>query len=198
MKLRSLRLALAIFAAALLASPLAAQDRQRPAAGHRPAQAQARREMRAERRVQRAQIPPRWLERLQKMSPQEQERFLENNRRFQALPPERQAQIRARLKQWNSLTPEQQQALIHRERILERLTPEQRREVRQVILPQWRQLPPARRRLLVGKLRQLQGLSDKDRQQRLKDPQFVQELSPSEQALLKELAELKVGPAGNL
>ena len=54
-------------------------------------------------------LPPRAIERLQDMPPDQQERFLQNNQRFQNLPPEQQARIRQRLQAWNRLTPSQQQ-----------------------------------------------------------------------------------------
>src|ERR1700680_210734 len=66
-------------------------------------------------------LPPRWVERLQGMSPAEQERFLSNNARFRSLPPERQAQIRQRLQIWNGLTPEQHQAVLEREQLWHRV-----------------------------------------------------------------------------
>ena len=55
----------------------------------------------------RAGLPPRWVERLQGMTPEEQEKFLSNNARFRSLPPEQQARIRQRLQNWNHLSPEQ-------------------------------------------------------------------------------------------
>ncbi len=63
-------------------------------------------------------LPPRWIDRLQAMTPTEQEKFLNNNERFRRLPPERQAQIRQRLQVWNGLSPEQRQTLVERERVL--------------------------------------------------------------------------------
>jgi Protein of unknown function (DUF3106) len=159
--------------------------------------AQAIRRQRAVQRAERRQIPQTWMNRLQAMSPEQQQRFLANNRRFQNLTPEQQQQIRARVEQWNRLTPEQRQILTRRAQILERMSPQERREIRQVILPEWRELQPARRQVLVGKLRQLQGLSDAEREKRLKNPQFVQGLSPKERDLLKKLAQLRVGPGGN-
>ena len=114
-------------------------------------------------------LPPRWIERLQGMPPEEQEKFLSNNARFRSLPAERQAQIRQRLQTWNHLTPEQRQTLIQRERVLEQMTPEQRRYVRQTLLPQWQNLPPARRLAVLGKLRDLHGLSDSERAAKLND-----------------------------
>ncbi|MDE3135790.1 MAG: DUF3106 domain-containing protein [Acidobacteriota bacterium] len=175
--------------------PARGQGRFHPAAQMNRAE---RRQQRAAARMERRQMPAKWMSRLQQMTPAEQERFLENNRRFQGLPAWRQEEIRARLKQWNSLTPEQKQTLIRRAQILERMSPEERREIRQVILPAWQQLPPDRRQVLKEKLLQLRGLNDSEREKRLKDPAFEQGLSPQERNLLKELSKLRVGPgAGN-
>jgi Protein of unknown function (DUF3106) len=200
MKRRWLILALASILAAPLAWPLAAraQGRLRPAVRAAQMRRIERQQQRAQARMERRGVPPKWMTKLQQMSPADQERFLENNRRFRNLPAWRQAEIRARLKQWNSLTPEQKQILIRRAQILERMSPAERREVRQVILPEWRQLAPDRRKVLRQKLRQLQGLNDSEREKRLKDPSFEEGLSPKEQNLLEQLSKLKVGPgAGN-
>ncbi len=179
---------LSLAMASLVASPVFAQRRVRPERARpmaRPGRFQQR-------------LPQNWMKRLQKMSPREQQRFLENNRRFQELPPWRQQQIRSRLKLWNRLSPEQKRILIRRARILERMPPAERRRIRQVILPQWRQLPPARRRILVEKLRQLQPLSPSERRKRLADPNFERGLSPQERDLLREIAKLRVGPGGGI
>jgi hypothetical protein len=143
-------------------------------------------------------MPPKWMQRLQQMPPDQQQRFLENNHRFQSLPPQEQALVRDRLKLWNTLTPQQRAALMQREQIWQRMTPDQRREVTQVILPEWRQLPPQRHQVLIQKLQQLQGLSDSDRKKQLKDPAFTQDLSPEDRNLLEEMSKLKVGPGGAL
>jgi len=39
-------------------------------------------------------LPPKWIEKLRDMPPEQQQRFMENNEQFQKLPPERQQQIR--------------------------------------------------------------------------------------------------------
>ena len=139
-------------------------------------------------------VPPRWMERLRHMAPEEQERFLNNNQRFRNLPPERQRQIRERLRQWNSLPSEQQRALRERERIWEQMAPEQRRRVREEILPKWRQLDPQRRQALVRRLRVLRDLSETERAARLSDESFLSDLAPDERQLLRELSNLRVGP----
>lgn len=141
-----------------------------------------------------AGLPPKWVDNLQQMSPEEQERFMRNNARFQNLPPERQQQIRNRLQQWNRLTPEQRNAFEQRERVLESLTPEQRNYIRTQLLPQWRALPQERRQVLLGRLRALQGMNDQQREDLLNDPKFTQGLSPDEQNVLKGLNTLRNPP----
>ena len=142
----------------------------------------------------RADLPPRWVERLQEMSPPEQEKFLNNNARFRNLPPEQQARIRQRLQTWNNLSPEQRQTLLQRERVLAEMTPEQRRYVRETLVPQWQSLAPARRQVVLGKLRDLHDLSDSERAAKLNDESFMGGLSPDERQMLRGLSNLRVGP----
>ena len=138
-----------------------------------------------------AGLPPKWLEQLQDMTPEEQERFLQNNQRFQALPAARQEQIRRNLEKWNSLTPEQRQAARQRERALERMSPQQRQYVRDSLLPRWQQLPPARRQVIRNRLRLLQRMTPAERSAVLADPRFMRGLSPEEQSVLRDLNALR-------
>ena len=66
-------------------------------------------------------LPPGAVQRLRDMSPEQQERFLNNNQRFQALAPDKQAQIRRNLQKWNNLSPAEKDRLSHAERNWERL-----------------------------------------------------------------------------
>jgi hypothetical protein len=138
-------------------------------------------------------LPPKWIERVQDMPPEQQERFLRNNQQFQSLPPWRQQQIRQNLAKWNSLPPEKQQEIREREQIWEQMTPEQQDYVRNTLLPRWQQLPPERRAVIQRHLRALNGLSDSDREARLNNPNFLQGMSPDEQQMLRDLAHLRIG-----
>lgn len=140
-----------------------------------------------------AGLPPKWMERLREMSPQEQERFLANNERFQQLPPERRDQIRKRLQQWNTLTPEQRADVRRREEVWRQMSPEQKRYIREVLLPRWQQLPPDRRQAILQRLRALNGLNEAQRGAKLNDPAFLQGLKPDEQTMLRELSNLRTG-----
>lgn len=140
-------------------------------------------------------VPPQWMERLQQMSPAEQERFLNNNERFRNLPPERKAEFRRRLQEFRQLTPEQRQKLRERASVWEKIPPDQRQRVRQELLPKWKQMPPERREEIKRRLNALNGLSDEERAARLNDPEFVRGLSPSEQSMLRDLGSLRVIPA---
>ncbi|MCL4523593.1 MAG: DUF3106 domain-containing protein [Acidobacteria bacterium] len=139
-------------------------------------------------------MPPQWLERLHQMSPQDQERFMNNNQRFRNLPPQRQAEIRQRLRRWNNMTPEQRNRIRQIEENWRRLSPEDRQRVRQELMPKLQELPPQRRQGIMRRLGALHGMTDEERVTRLNDPAFLQGLSADEQHLLRELARLRIAP----
>jgi hypothetical protein len=136
-------------------------------------------------------LPPKWDEQVRDMSPEEQQRFLQNNEQFQRLPPERQDQIRRNLQRWNNLSPEQKQRAREAEAALERMTPEQRQYVRNTLLPKWQAMPLERRRAVNRHLAMLRDMSPATQQSALNDPQFMQGLSPDEQSMLRELNSLR-------
>lgn len=139
-------------------------------------------------------LPPKWVEKLQKMPPEQQERFMRNNRKFQNLPPWRQEQIRRALQRWNRMTPQQRQALQRRLQIFRRLTPQERQEVVRDIAPRWRALPPKRKRVLTQKMRVLAGMTPQERQQALHDTQFMRGLDGNERDLLRKITNLRLAP----
>jgi hypothetical protein len=136
-------------------------------------------------------LPPKWVEKLRDMPPEQQQRFMENNEQFRNLPPERQQQIRQNLQRWNNLTPEQKQEAINREAVLERMTPEQRQYVRNVLLPKWQSMPQERRQVMNRHLAMLRNMSPETQQAALNDPRFMQGLSPDEQSMLRDLNALR-------
>ena len=140
-------------------------------------------------------LPPKWVENLRDMPPEDQERFMQNNERFKSLPPQRQEQIRQNLQRWNSLTPEQQEVARTREQMLEQMTSEQRQYVRNTLLPRWQSMPIERRMAIRRHLARLQSMTPAEQQVALNDPRFVQGLSPDEQSMLRELNSLRNPPA---
>jgi hypothetical protein len=137
------------------------------------------------------------MKRLQKLTPAEQERFMQNNERFRNLPPDQKAQIRQRLHEFRQLSPEQRQKLREREGVWERIPPEQRQRVRQEILPRWKQMAPDRREEIKRRLNALNGLTEDDRAAKLRDPSFVRGLNPSEQEMLRNLSDLGVSSSSS-
>jgi hypothetical protein len=142
-----------------------------------------------------AGLPPKWVERLRDVTPEEQEHFLENNQQFHNLPPWRQAQIRRNLENWNRRSATERNAIRDRERIWEQMSPQQRQYVKNVLLPQWQQMPPERKQLINGRLHALQGMSPPERQAALEDPRFMRGLSQDEQSVLRNLNSLRHPPA---
>jgi len=174
-----------------LAQRGAGQSKGKHEPGEKPRSEGEKKQNRANRAM--AGMPPRWMERLREMPPEEQERFMNNNERFQQLPPERQAQIRKRLQHWNSLAPEQRAEVRKREEVWRQMSPEQQRHVRDDLLPKWQQLPPERRQAILRRLSALRNLSESERAAKLNDPAFLQGLNPEDRGMLRELAGLRVG-----
>ena len=141
-----------------------------------------------------AGLPPKWVDNLRDMPPEQQERFMQNNEKFQSLAPERQAQIRQNLQKWNKLSPEQQNRIKATERLLENATPEQREHFRDDIVPKLAQMPPDRRARVLNHWRRLQGLTPEQQQAMLNDPRFMPGLSPDEQSTVRDLAALGAPP----
>jgi hypothetical protein len=134
-----------------------------------------------------AGLPPKWIENLREMPPEQQERFLQNNRAFQNFPPQRQAQIRKNLENWNKLSPDERQEIRDREQILERLSPAQRVYLRDTLLPKWQAMPVDRRKEINNRLHILQQMGPGAQQAALADPKFMRDLSPDEQSMLRDL-----------
>jgi hypothetical protein len=143
-------------------------------------------------------LPPKFVEKLQDMPPEQQERFMKNNERFKNMPPERQAQIRQNLQRWNSLTPAQRTAMRIQESEFEQMSPQEQQFVRQQVRPAWNGMPQVQRRFMLQHLNQLYALSAPEAQARMSDPAFLQGMSPEQQRMLPYLYRLRVGAAPEL
>jgi Protein of unknown function (DUF3106) len=182
--------------AALAAQPVSAQQGERLKVWQerRAAQKENREQGRAPNARGLAGLPPKWVENLREMPPDEQERFMRNNDRFQSLPPARQAQIRQNLGKWNGLTPEQKDRIRATEQMFEQMSPEQRERFRDELIPRLAQLPPERRQRVIGHWRRLQGMTPEQQQATLRDPRFMPGLSPDEQSLVRDLNSMGAPP----
>jgi catalase len=134
-----------------------------------------------------SKLPQKWAENLRDRSPEEQERFMQNNERFKSLPPAQQAQIRQNLQKWNSLSPTERNAIRDRQETWQRMSPEQRQYVQKSLLPKWQAMSPDRKQLVTGRLHTLQQMNPDQRAAALNDPRFMQGLSPDEQSVLRGL-----------
>jgi hypothetical protein len=136
-------------------------------------------------------LPPKWVENMRDMPPEQQQRFMDNDARFKNLPPARQQQIRNNLQKWNSLNPEQQQQLKDREAALERMTPDQRQYFTNVVGPRYQAMPLARKQVINRHLGVLGQMSPETQQAALNDPRFTQGMSPDEVQTLRDLNSLR-------
>lgn len=128
-----------------------------------------------------------WLQNHKNLSPDQQEKLLENDPNFKRLPPERQAELKERLRRFNSLTPEQRERALNRMQWMASLTQEQRQDIREA--NQKLQGLPQERQMMVHKaLRHLRQMDPQERQQVLASDRFKSTFSEQEQGILKQLS----------
>ena len=121
--------------------------------------------------------PPNATGRTRDITPEERQRFQQDEKRFKQLPAQQQQELRERARVWQQMTPQQ------------------RDHVRNEVLPKWQQMPPERRQAIQQRLRVLQNMPESARNQRLNDPNFTRGMSDEDRATLHDLSHLHVGGA---
>jgi Protein of unknown function (DUF3106) len=168
-----------------------------PAAGQQPSQGSAPRVPQQPSHSKQSHPAPKlgdWLRQHKNLTPEQQEKALENDPAFKRLSPERQAQYRERLRKFNSLPPQQREHALQQMAIWEKLTPDQRKQVREAH-QQLQSLPDTRRAMVHRTLRDLRKMSPQERQQVLQSEKFRNTFSGQEQAILRNLSDINPSPA---
>lgn len=170
-----------LIVSSLLALPIAGQ---RPAGGNNPPRAQQGNRNGGQKPGGKLGD---WLKDHKNLTPDQQEKALDNDPNFKRLPPDRQAQLKDQLRKFNNLTPEQRERAFQRMQVWENLTQEQRKQVRDA--NQQLQGLPAERRVMVHRaLRHLVQMSPEERQQEFQSDKFKSMFSDQEQGILKNLS----------
>ena len=113
----------------------------------------------------------------QRLSPEDRQRVLQNQRSFR------------------QLSPQQQQDMRDREHVWQQMTQQQRDHIKYEVLPTWRTLPPQRKKAIQQRLGVLQNMPEFARNQHLNDPNFTRGMSAEDRAMLRDLSHLHVGGA---
>jgi len=135
-----------------------------------------------------------WLRRHSGLSPQEQQKALNNDPEFRKLPPDIQDRLRSRLQRFNSLPPQQQQRMLQRLDRWNHLSPAQRDRARG-LFQQFRGLPEDRRQAMVQAFHSLRAFPPDQQQKMLDSPPYSNTFSDSERNIMRGMTELNLGPA---
>ena len=170
------KLARSVFAALLLALPLAATSLPCFA---RPAQQAPR------PRFENNQQPHlgAWLARHGNLTPEQQERALQGEPGFNRLPPDTQQKLINRLRQINRMPPKQRQRTMDRIEAMEHLSPQMRQQVRASV-QQFHALPEDRQRLVRKAFRDLKEYPPEQRQAMMNSGQFQAQFTSQERGIL--------------
>jgi hypothetical protein len=125
------------------------------------------------------------------LTPEQQQRALENEPGFRSLPPGTQQNVMSRLNRLNTMPEQQRERVIQRNEFMERMTPDQRGNVRNA-MGQLGSLPIDRRRMVSRSFRELRNMPPQDRNAILNSPQYRQQFSDEERGTLGNL--LAVSP----
>lgn len=132
-----------------------------------------------------------WMQQHSNLTPQQQQRALQDEPGFRSLPPGTQATVMNRLNRLNSMPEQQRNLTIRNGEAMERMTPQQRGEVRNA-MGQLGALPIDRRQAVARSFRDLRNLPPEQRNAILNSPQYRQQFSDEERGTLGNM--LAVSP----
>ncbi len=118
-----------------------------------------------------------------KLSPQEQERRLEQDPYYRSLPTDQQIELRGRLKRFNAMPPEKRQRVLNRMEMIARMPPEQQRQAHG-LWQQFRGMDPERKDMMRRTLRQMRTMPPDERERFLNSPMTQSHFSPEEMQML--------------
>jgi len=131
--------------------------------------------------------PGDWLRQHQNLTPDQQEKLLENDPNFKKLSPERQAELKERLRKFNSLTPEQRERALNRMEYMGSLPQQQREQIREA-QKTLQGLPPDRQVMVHKALRHLRQMPPEERQKVMNEDRFKSMFSEQERGVLGQLS----------
>jgi hypothetical protein len=127
-----------------------------------------------------------WMDRHRSLTPEQQQKALENEPGFKQLPPQEQQRLSNLLTRLNNMPEEQRRRTIARTEALEHLTPAQRQQVKGT-MQQYNALPADRRRLVARAFRDLREMPDPQRQAILSSDRFHSQFNDNERSTLNNL-----------
>jgi Protein of unknown function (DUF3106) len=126
------------------------------------------------------------MDRHSSLTPEQQQKELENLQGFHDLPPQSQQRLRNQLTQLNRMPPEQRRRYLERNEAIEHLNPAQQQQFRNAV-GEFNTLPIDRRRLVARAFRDLREMPPPQREALLNSDRTRAELSDHERATLSGL-----------
>jgi hypothetical protein len=177
-----------VLGASLLTLAATAQVRRPAPAPNNSQQSAAERQHRPQASVSGEHLAE-WMNRHSKLTPDQQQKALENEPGFKDLPPATQQRMKERLTQLNAMPPEKRAQILERNEAMEHLTLEQRGQVRSA-MKQLADLPPDDRRYVARTFRGLRELPPAARQNVLNSDRFAH-LNDAQRATLNSLMQIE-------
>jgi hypothetical protein len=127
-----------------------------------------------------------WLQRHEKLSPEDQQKALATEPGFNRLPQETRQKLFDRLQQINRMPPRQRQRTVDRIEALEHLTPQRREQVR-ASFQDFRTLAEDRQRMVKKAFRDLRQCPPEQRLAMINSSEFQGRFTPKERRILGDI-----------
>jgi len=161
--------------------PPQSQQRNNPQPNARQ---EARQEARQQNREQNQDHLNQWMQNHRDLTPEQQQRALENEQGFRQLPPQTQQRLREDLNRLNNMPDARRERILNRNEQLEHLPPQQRQQV----LDAYARLGALPRAQAIGQaFRQLRMMPPDRREAYMNSPAFRSQFSEEERGTLNNL-----------
>ena len=137
-----------------------------------------------------------WLSKHLNLSPEQQQRELNNDPEFRRLNPQQQEHLKERLNQFNNLPPQQKERRLRNLQQMESM-PADKQQLLRNSLQQFRQLPDDRRRQVRRAWSSLRQMSPEQQDQVLNSDRFRSDFNDQERSTLKGLLNSGFAPETN-
>lgn len=137
-----------------------------------------------------------WMQRRSDLTPEQQQRALQQEPGFRQLPPETQQRMMDRLQKLNQMPADQRERMLQRNETIERMNPEQRHNF-QNAMQSWGAMPADRRRVLSHNFNQLRQLPPDQRAAALNSQPYRSTMTDQERSMMSTILSAEPVPAQN-
>lgn len=134
-----------------------------------------------------------WMDSHSHLTPEQQQRALQQEPGFRSLPHDQQLKLQDRLQKLNQMPPAERERMLQRNEAIEKMSPAQRRNF-QSAMQRWTTMDPDRKRAVAKSFRDLRSLPPNQRAAALNSQEYRSRLTDEERGTLSTILEAEPVP----